>query len=244
MNTPSNCFIRKGVKNTGQNAFMVEGAEFSVNDIPFCPTTAEKVPSEIIVYSEAKEIYNKEIKKKNKSFTYPAFVCFYEDDQKFDSPGGIWNRPNVAHKILKHFAGIITPDFSTYQDYPEPLKVWNTYRMRAFGFWYGVICGRQVVNNVRWGTSETYRYCFDGIPKNSIVAIGSVGGTPRKLENRSRYEEGLEEMARVLSPKTVIVVGSANFDCFKKLQELGVDVVSYPSKTRRAFEMRKERQSE
>ena len=235
---------RKGIKDTGQNAFMVRGAEFSVNDIPFCPTTADAVPSEIVVYSEAVEIYNRE-KKKNNTFAHPAYVCFYEDDHKFDSrTSGVWNRPDIAHGVLKHFAGIITPDFSTYQDYPEPLKTWNTYRMRAFGYWRGVICGQSVINNVRWGTPESYRYCFDGIPRNSIVAIGTVGGSPRKLADRPRFEEGIEEMSKTLSPHTIIVCGSANYDCFKRLEDQGVRVVSYPSKTSKAYAMRKIRRPE
>ncbi|MDO4484021.1 MAG: DUF4417 domain-containing protein [Clostridia bacterium] len=47
------------------------------------------------------------------------------------------------------------------------------------------------MNNVRWGTSESYRYCFVGIPTHSVVAIGTVGGSPRKLEDRERFETGL-----------------------------------------------------
>ena len=41
-----------------------------------------------------------------------------------------------------------TPDFSTYQDFPEPLKVYNTYRMRAFGYWL-TKNGIKVINNIR-----------------------------------------------------------------------------------------------
>ena len=38
-----------------------------------------------------------------------------------------------------------------------------------------------VINNVRWGTFETYDYCFEGISSESVVAIGTVGGSPRRL---------------------------------------------------------------
>ena len=30
------------------------------------------------------------------------------------------------------YSGIIAPDFSTYSDFPKPLKLWNIYRMNAF----------------------------------------------------------------------------------------------------------------
>ena len=107
--------------------------------------------------------------------------------------------------------------------------------MRAFGYWFGTICGHAVINNVRWGTLETYDYCFDGIPENSIVAIGTVGGSPRKLINRERFEHGLFEMVKRLSPHTIIVYGSENYPCFDKLREQGINIVSYPSRKALVF---------
>lgn len=107
--------------------------------------------------------------------------------------------------------------------------------MRAFGYWYGTICGHAVINNVRWGTPETYGYCFEGIPKNSIVAIGTVGGSPRKLADRRRFTEGLSEMIRTLSPHTVIVYGSADYPCFKELEKQGIKIIAYQGKTAKAF---------
>ena len=107
--------------------------------------------------------------------------------------------------------------------------------MRAFGYWYGSILGNEVINNVRWGTPETYEYCFDGIPQNSIVAIGTVGGSPRKLIDRERFEDGLFEMVERLSPQTIIVYGSAKYPCFDKLHEQGINIVSYPSRKALVF---------
>ena len=219
------------------NAFMLRGAHYSRNDIPFCPTTSSEIPSQIIVWDEAKTIHKRCVRNKDCDFQYPAYVAFYLDDYKFDGKGGIWTNYKQAFRILSHFAGVITPDFSTYQDFPEPLKIYNTYRMRAYGYWLG-INGQAVINNVRWGTPETYRYCFDGIPKNSVVAIGACGGSPRKLVDRDRFESGLAEMMAVLSPHTILVYGSANYPCFHRLMEQGVRVVSYPGKTASAFERR------
>ena len=220
---------------------MVSGAKFSANDIPFCPTTAAAPPEKLITYKEAKEEYRRQLRKGNKEFTSDAFVCFYEDDHEFDSILGIWFRSNQAYKILRHFAGIITPDFSLYQDFPLPLKLWNVYRMRAFGYWYGTICGKEVINNVRWGTSETFWYCFDSIPKNSILAIGTVGGSPRKHVDRPRFEEGLIKMINQLQPHTIIVYGSANYKCFEELKQQGITIIAYPGKTSKAYAGRAKR---
>jgi len=111
--------------------------------------------------------------------------------------------------------------------------------MRVFGYWLGKN-GIAVINNVRWGTKETWCYCWDGIPKYSIVAIGTVGGSPRRLVDRQRFEEGLYEMVRVLKPHTIIVYGSANYDCFEKLKEQGINIVSFLSRTN-AFFMNREK---
>lgn len=221
------------------NAFMCEGANYSYskNDIPLCPTTADKLPVAIIPWDEAKRLHRTAIARKDVNYYYDVFVCFYLDDYKFDGTRGIWRDYKNALNVLSHFAGAITPDFSTYQDFPKPLKIYNTYRMRAFGYWLGKN-GIAVINNVRWGSKETWDYCWDGIPRNSMIAIGTVGGSPRKIIDRKRFEEGLNELVRVLKPHTILVYGSANYDCFKKLSENGVKVVSYPSHTALAFERR------
>ena len=220
------------------NAFMCEGATFSANDIPFCPTTADVIPEQIIQWDEAKRLYKNALARKDPNFQCSAFVCFYMDDYKFDGPRGIWHDCTFVLKVLKHFAGAITPDFSTYQDFPEPIKEYNIYRMRVYGLWLGRN-GIKVINNVRWGTRETWRYCYDGVPRNSMIAIGTVGGNPRKLVDRKRFEEGLIELVRVLHPHTIIIYGSANYPCFDKLAAQGIKIISYSSHTAFAFERRR-----
>ncbi len=228
--------IRAGCKDVW-NTFMVEGAKFTGNDIPICPTVMDGLPEAIVTYSEAKTIYRKEILA-NKNFHRQDWVYFFEDDWKFSD---IWDKPEKAIGILQHFGGIITPDYSTYQDFPMPMKISAVYRSRAFGYWVGQKKGLCVINSVRWGTRETWWYCFDGIPKGGVVAIGTVAGSPRLLENRPRFEAGLFEMARRLRPKTIIVYGSANFPSFKRLMTNGIRIIRFKSKMAAAFERRESR---
>ena len=220
------------------NAFMCEGATFSTNDIPFCLTTAVEPPVAIITWDEAKRLYRNALARKDNAFYCNAFVCWYIDDYKFDGPRGIWHDCKFVLRVLKHFAGAITPDFSTYQDFPEPLKIYNIYRMRAFGYWLGKN-GIAVINNCRWGTRETWRYCWDGIPEDSIICIGTVGGSPRKLADRKRFEEGIQELVRIKRPHTILVFGSANYPCFEKLTKLGINVIAYSGNTASAFDKRR-----
>lgn len=221
------------------NAYMAVGATFGKYDIPFCPTTATDIPHDIVTWEEAKAIYKKHISATNADFIYDAFVCFYIDDYKFDGARGIWHDSKYLLKVLRHFSGVITPDFSTYQDFPEAIKIYATYRMRLIGYWLGRN-GISVVNNVRWGTPESFDYCCEGIPKFSIIAIGTVGGSPRKHVDRERFEEGLFKIVEILKPHTIIVYGSANYPCFEELKRRGIHIVSFRSKTAKVFEGRKE----
>ena len=234
----TNSTHRPGCKDIW-NAFMVDGAKFGKHDIPFCPATATHIPKRQVTWEEAKQIHKKHIARKEYDYYEDAFVNWNLDDYKFDGTHGIWHDYKFVLKVLRHFAGAITPDFSTNQDFPEAIKIYATYRMRAYGYWLGWE-GIEVINNVRWGTEETFRYCFEGIPQNSIVAIGTVGGGPRKLIDRERFETGLVKMVEVLKPHTILVYGSANGDCFDVLRAQRINIVSYPGKTAKVFEGRKQ----
>ncbi len=234
MSLDSNNYIRTGCHDEWY-AFLVEGAEFTIgSDIPICACTAKDVPQELILYEDAKKLH-KETIVDNPHYHINAFVHFYEDDYRFNGPReGILAKPYETLKMLRHFDGAITPDFSTYADFPDPFKRINTFLMRAYGRWLGVN-GIPIINNVRWGTIETWEYCFDGIPYNSMVAIGTVASGLRHLENRPLFEEGLYEMVRLLNPPAIIVYGSSNYTFFDRLREQGIRIVAFPSKTSAAF---------
>lgn len=218
---------------------MVDGADYVIgSDMPICPCTANSIPNKLISYTEAKHIH-KLHKHTDPQYHINAFIHFYIDDQKFDGPQcGIWRKPFEALEIIRHFSGSITPDFSTNADFPDSLKRSNTYRMRAFGRWL-TTNNISVINNVRWGTEETWDYCFDGIPYNSIVAIGTVASGLHKLSNRPDFEKGLFKMVELLKPHTILVYGSTKYDCFKILSDMNIRIVPYISDTNLAFLSRK-----
>ena len=222
------------------NAFMLKDAEFTWgSDMPICYSTKNIIPRELISYEDAKHIYKIKLNTEP-DFFVDAFVHFYIDDQKFDGPrDGIWNTPKKALDIIHHFAGAITPDFSTNADFPDAIKRYNTFRMRAFGQWL-VTNNITVINNVRWGTFETWDYCFDGIPLNSIISIGTVASGLHKLENRPSFEEGLHTLIKIIKPSTIIVYGSSTYSIFDELKQQGINIISFPSKTSLAFSRRKE----
>lgn len=191
---------------------MVEGAKFCFPfDIPECPCTAKSIPKYLIYYTEIPSDSN-----------CAGFVHFYMDDYKFES---VWNHPESSLKKLQRCGGVITPDFSTYQDMPAALKIYNTYRMRAVGYWLGKN-GIQVINNIRWGTPETYKYCFLGIPQNSIVCVSTVGCLGSKNDDE-RFTEGLAVMIETLKPSHILMYGKKGRNFFDKYIERGIPVTFY-----------------
>ena len=227
--------IRPGCRDIW-NAFMVRGAEFSPNDIPISPCTAKEIPKALISYLDAKREYQKRIASGQNDYRSRAFVHFYIDDYTFDGPlSGIWQRPERALTIFRHYAGIITPDFSTYQDFPDPLKRYNIYRMRAFGFWASSN-GISVINNVRWGTEETWAYCWDGIPKGGIVAVGTVASGLCHPFNRMIFERGILRLADVIQPKGIVVYGGSSHPLWNILRdERGIQIAAFPSQLSLVF---------
>lgn len=216
---------RKGIKDIWWNAFMVkECTKWEQGGIPFCPTEKIEIPADLITWPEAVKIHNRE-KKSVENYKYNAYICFFCDDYLFDGLYGIWNCYYKAIEIIKHFSGIISPDFSTYMDFPTPLKAWNIYRMRAFGFWCSTQ-GINVINNVRW-SPDTLDICFKGIPKKSIVCLGVVASDIRKSVNWTEYEHYLKIMVKELQPEIILVYGSARYKFFKDLQKQGILIKSY-----------------
>lgn len=212
---------RKGIIDIW-NAFMVDGAQMCDNDIPLCPCTLEGEPQLLVSWPEAKRIYRRESRRGNKEFHVGALVHFYVDDQKFDGVfSGIWQRPKRAMKILEHFDGIVTPDYSICQDFPKPIKLFNVYRMRAFGHW-AALRNLQVVNNVRWGGAETWEYCNAGVPEGSPIFIGAVASGLKKGSNRPLFDVGFVESVNCLRPSVVYFYGSPTQSAVALLEKEGI----------------------
>ena len=224
--------IRKGEHDVW-NAFMIQNAFFTKNDIPISKESFS-IPKQLIGWDEAKGLYKKLIKE-DPEFKNKSFIHFYMDDQKFDGKkSSIWLYPKEALEIIRHYAGIISPDFSTNFDLPIFIKGFNIYRMRAYD------CFMELehipyIHNIRWGTKETWKYCFDGIPTGSVVAVGTVASGLRRLENRKLFEDGFRKMVEVVKPKAIIIYGSSNYRVIKEARDQGIKIINFESKTSLAY---------
>lgn len=61
----------------------------------------------------------------------------------------------------------------------------------------------EIIPNVGWGDTSTFEFCFDGIEKGSIVAVGTIGCKRSKLA----FMRGYNEMLKRIEPSAVICFG-------------------------------------
>lgn len=131
------------------------------------------------------------------------YLCFYIDDYQFER---IWNEPLKYLEVFKRFKGLIAPDFSLYRDLPTSLNIYNCWRNKVLTAFYQKN-GIEVIPNVSWSDEMSYKWCFDGLPKHSVVAISSNGCLNDK-EAKKLFINGFNEMKKQLEPIKIVVVGS------------------------------------
>lgn len=158
----------------------------------------------------------------NQTKDYSEFVVFYEHDIKF---ADLLVATDEYIDQLSDFKGVVSPDCSLYRDMPLTLQIANTYMSRAIGH-YLQQKGIYVIPNVRWGDERSYttselpeKFAFLGIPKNSIVSIGTYGCIQSKI-NKYYFKEGLKAMLEELQPKIVLVYGSMPDSIFNEFKNL------------------------
>ena len=132
-------------------------------------------------------------------------VHFFTDDYQFTR---FWKTPHKYLPRLQSCGVVCSPDFSLYADMPLALQIYNHYRKHWLGA-YWQLYGIRVIPTIAWSTPESYSWCFDGEPTNSIVAVSSVGCLANSA-NRTLFICGYEEMVRRLQPTKVIFMGQVS----------------------------------
>lgn len=146
----------------------------------------------LVACSDTRANDNEENKKKG--------VHFFVDDYRFE---GIYNNPERTLNRYSQYAFLLSPDFSTYADMP----LWRQLESVAKNRWVGAYWQEQgltVIPTVSWGAYQTFDFCFDGVEKNSTVAIGMIGCKHSKFG----FMRGYNEMLERLCPERIIVFGT------------------------------------
>ena len=135
-------------------------------------------------------------------------VHFFVDDYQFQR---LWAMPDTYLPMMRRFPVVMSPDFSTYTDFPKAIQIYNHYRkhwLAAYWQYNGII----VVPTISWSDEASFDWCFDGEPLYSVVAISAVGS--QNSEETSRlFMRGYEEMLKRLRPTKIIFYGKIPDEC-------------------------------
>lgn len=160
------------------------------------------IPKKIIGFN-----YAKTSKEKN------VGIHFYLDDYQFER---VWNNPEDYVDILQEYDCILSPDFSLYLDMPYSMKIWNIFRSRLIGQYYQRQ-GIKVIPTLSWTEEETFEFCFDGIPKGSIVSISTIG-VKQNNEAMNIWKNGVDEMIKRIEPSAILLYGGKVEYDFKNIK--------------------------
>lgn len=128
-------------------------------------------------------------------------VLFFVDDWRFYR---IFDYPQKTLKKLSQYKVLCTPEYSLYADLPLWLQLEHVSRNRWVGaYWQSK--GLQVIPSVNWGLTPTFDFCFDGVEKGSIVAIGMIGCKTDK----SSFMRGYNEMLKRIEPEIILCYGTS-----------------------------------
>lgn len=173
-------FLRNGYESEGKYTFpIVKRQVIDLNNV------------NLIAYSDVSSRNTK---------NYDMGVHFFIDDYRFET---MYNHPEKCLERLKNYRFILTPDFSLYAEMP----IWRQIESVGKARWVGAYMqanGMSVIPTVSWSTTSSYEFCFKGIEKGSIVAVGMIGCKKSKKE----FLRGYNEMLRQIEPSAIICFGS------------------------------------
>ena len=118
----------------------------------------------------------------------------------------VWE--NTAYR---QFTCVMSPDFSTYTDFPKAIQIYNHYRKH----WAGAYLqenGVNVIPTISWSTPDSFEWCFDGEPVGGTVAVSSVGAANSK-EKKELFMAGYNAMIGRLHPEAILFYGKAPEEC-------------------------------
>lgn len=139
-------------------------------------------------------------------------VSFFLDDYQFER---VWNKPEVYTQMLKKYKCVLSPDFSLFNDFPKAIQIFNHYRKHWVArYWQDN--GIKVIPTIAWSDEDSFEWCFDGEPKNSVVAVSSLG-VWKNPETKKAFLLGYEKMIEVLNPSKILIF------CHSPIKELESD---------------------
>lgn len=140
--------------------------------------------------------------KVNKSIRKHCNIHFFLADYLFERT---WSKLTQTADFLKDYKTVLSPDFSLYTDMPIAMQIFNHYKkMYVSKYWQDR--GMRVIPVACWSDERSFDFCFEGMPKNSLVAVSSVGVMNNK-NAQLLFSQGYSKMLEVLEPKQILWYG-------------------------------------
>ena len=140
-----------------------------------------------------------DIKRNDTEANKSKCVHFFIDDYRMEI---VYSKYQHAIDRLRQYRYICTPDYSLYADMPKAMQVYNVFRNRWCGA-YWQTNGMFVIPTISWSDAASFEFCFDGVEKDSVVAISTIGCRKAKRG----FMRGYDEMLKRLAPKQVLCFG-------------------------------------
>lgn len=131
------------------------------------------------------------------------YHCFC-DDYQFSR---LWSGLYRYLPLIQRAKGFISTDFSLYRDYTDDALIWNCYRNRVLA--YAIQKANvPLIPTAGFGSERTWKWCFDGLPVHSTVAI-TTNGTLNDPEARRLFAGGVEALIYTIQPFALVVCGNS-----------------------------------
>ena len=127
-------------------------------------------------------------------------VLFFVDDYKFYNIGF---QPKRTFKKLSQYPVLCTPEYSMFADLP----IWVQKQHIGLNRWVGAYWqsrGLKVIPSINWGLAQSFEFCFQGVEKDSIVAVGMIGCKMDKIS----FMRGYNEMLNQIKPEIILCYGT------------------------------------
>ena len=141
-------------------------------------------------------------KKSNKN----SIVIFYINDDRFAKR---LTHPWSYTNFLLQYKGVIAPDLSQYIDMDYAERLSNNYWNKVFtAYWQNR--NVNIYPNVTWSLPDSYEYSVAGYPRESVIAVNSMGVLKSNFST-SIWLDGYHYMMNALSPICILRYGPKIF---------------------------------
>ena len=153
-------------------------------------------------------------------------VHFFKSDEKFLSH--LENPAQYSNKYAAYRA-ILSPDVSVGEGMPRWMRIQRTFQSRTVAATWQKF-GHTVVPTLRWADPEDLDFVCHGIQPSSVFAVSRLGSVNDSAKRRN-FEQGLQELIRLLQPEGIMIYGATQSQA-EALVGKSTTVFSYPTPMR------------